>query len=199
MVTFTRCEELKKKFFKRDENTCCFWFTCSGLVIKAVRGNWQESVVTLRLWTFYYVKGKLLLMSQCFVMCYHWQTLSHMASFIQRNRFAWIYSHSFDVLRCLRVSVTWLQCNSYYLTDHTVVVPWPWVHSNPFYVICGQQTVFDFRVWQAYPLREFWGQGWERPAASSDWDTLGLGSVTYSSVVLLNYLIYVLSIPRAEI
>lgn len=159
-------------------------------------------MVTFWLWTFYYVKGKLLLMSRCFMISYHWKTISffpHMTSFKNRSRFLWKYIHSVDICGWSRVSVTWLHSNSDSRIDHPVVFPRPWLQSNQFYVVCGQQTAFDLREWQAYPLCEFWGQGWECQTASSDWVTVGLSSITYSSLVLLNYLIGVHSIPRTGI
>lgn len=131
-----RCKEHVLQEWRK--HLSCVWFTCSRLVMKAVKGNWQESVVTFCLWTFYYVKGKLLSLSHCFVMCYHWKTISffpHMTSFIHRSRFMWKYIHSVDVCGWSHVSVTWLHSNSHYRADHPVVFPWPWLQSQP--ILCG--------------------------------------------------------------
>lgn len=180
----------------------CVWFTCSGVVMKAVKGNWQEKCG-------YFLSLNLLLCQRkitvnvtalCNVLPLKDNFLfPHMTSFKHRSRFVWKYINSVDICGWSRVSVTWLQSKSDSGTDHPVVFPRPWLQSNQFYVVCGQQTAFDLREWQAYPLCEFWGQGWERQTASSDWVTLGLSSITYSSLVLLNYLIGVHSIPRTEI
>ena len=139
-----RCKEHAGFLHEWRKWLLCVWFKCSGLVMKAVEGNWQESVVTFCLWTFYYVKGKLLLMSQCFVMCYHWKI----------NYFFLTLPHSYiEVGFCVGVckwpcvSVKWLNSNSKHCTDHPVVFPWPRLQNNQFYVVCGQQTAFDLREW----------------------------------------------------
>lgn len=89
-----------------------------GLLWKLSKETDRKSVVTFCLWTFYYVKGKLLLMSRGFVMCYHWKTISffppshHMTSFKHRSRFVWKYIHSVDICGWSCASVTWLHSNS---------------------------------------------------------------------------------------
>lgn len=109
----------------------------------------RKSVVAFCLWTFYYVKGKLLLMSQCFIMCYRRKTISFFfltTSFDIKGGLCEVYSLCwYSVCGWSCVSVTTLHSNSDTLTDHPVVFTRPWLESNQFYVVCGQQTAFDLR------------------------------------------------------
>lgn len=128
-------------FCKNEENTCCVSDShVLGHLWKLSKETDRKSVVTLCLWSFYYVKGKLLLMSQCSVTCYHTKTFfPHMTSLCEKI---------FILLTCgwSRVSITWLHSSFDSHSDHPVVFFWPWLRSNQFYVVWGQQTALDLRA-----------------------------------------------------
>lgn len=130
-------------FCKNEENTCSVSDShVLGYLWKLSKETERKSVVTLCLWTFYYVKGKLLLMSQYSAMCYHTKTISfftHMTSLCESV---------FILLTCgwSCASTTWLHSSFDSHSDHPVVFSWPWLQSNRVYVVWGQQTALDLRA-----------------------------------------------------
>lgn len=135
---YTMHVNVQNMLCKTEQNTCnadCVWFTCSGLLVKAAKGNWQESVVTFCLWALYYVRGKLLLMSRSPVM-FERQFLFFL-TWPHSNIKVGLCENIFILFICRwpLVSVTWLHSSFDSCTDHRCGVPLALATEQP--ILCG--------------------------------------------------------------
>lgn len=119
----------------------CVWFTCSGLLMKAVKRNWQEKCGYFLPLNFLLCQRKITV--NVTLLC---NVLPHKDVFFPRMPS--MCENVFILLTCgwSRVSATWLHSSPDSHSDHPVVFFWPWLRSNQFYVVWGQQTALDLRA-----------------------------------------------------
>lgn len=132
----------------------------------------RKSVVALCSWTFFYVRGKWLLMSLCFViqdLCF----VFHITSFKHESGFVQKYIHTVDRCGWSCVTVTWLHSNPDPCTDHPVVFTRAIATEQP--ILCGLWSTNSLwprgggrRIHFASSRR----QCWERQPASAQIELL---------------------------